>query len=99
MYLESSSPKNNMYYKKFGFEIKKDIHLGVSASGGGSAAAGGGGGGGGSQSSSTSSPPVTLTIMVREPQKPLAHSIPIKLSSGAFSKVMREKTSSSAVDY
>lgn len=74
MYLESSSAKNNLYYKKFGFEVKKDIQLG---------------GGGGS-------PPVTLTIMVREPQKPLTHSIPIKLS-GNFSKVMREKTSASAV--
>ncbi|RYO81732.1 hypothetical protein DL764_009718 [Monosporascus ibericus] len=28
MYLESSSTKNNLYYKKFGFEAKKDIHLG-----------------------------------------------------------------------
>ncbi|RYP61385.1 hypothetical protein DL770_009794 [Monosporascus sp. CRB-9-2] len=28
MYLESSSAKNNLYYKKFGFEAKKDIHLG-----------------------------------------------------------------------
>ncbi|KAK7750506.1 hypothetical protein SLS62_007585 [Diatrype stigma] len=94
MYLESSSPKNNLYYKKFGFEIKKDIHLGASVGGG--SAGGATGGGSGNQSSST--PPVTLTIMVREPQKPLAHSIPIKLSGGAFSKVMREKTSS-AVDY
>ncbi|KAI1337391.1 hypothetical protein F5Y15DRAFT_417858 [Xylariaceae sp. FL0016] len=29
MYLESSSEKNNSYYKKFGFEIKKDIYLGA----------------------------------------------------------------------
>ncbi|RYP56215.1 hypothetical protein DL771_012002 [Monosporascus sp. 5C6A] len=28
MYLESSSTMNNLYYKKFGFEAKKDIHLG-----------------------------------------------------------------------
>ena len=31
MYLESSLAKNNAYYKKFGFEVKKDIHLGVAA--------------------------------------------------------------------
>lgn len=29
MYLESSSDKNTAYYKKFGFEIKKDIYLGA----------------------------------------------------------------------
>jgi hypothetical protein len=27
MYLESSSPANNAYYKKFGFEIRKEISL------------------------------------------------------------------------
>lgn len=27
MYLESSSEANNAYYKKFGFEIKRDIFL------------------------------------------------------------------------
>lgn len=69
MYLESSSLKNNEYYKKFGFEIKRDIYLGTDF-----AATSGPSGGGGS---------VRLTIMVREPRKlPLAHSIPIKLHSG-----------------
>jgi len=29
MYLESSAAANNVYYKKFGFELKKDIHLGT----------------------------------------------------------------------
>ncbi|KAI1095814.1 hypothetical protein F5B19DRAFT_439145 [Rostrohypoxylon terebratum] len=29
MYLESSSLKNNSYYKKFGFEAKRDIYLGA----------------------------------------------------------------------
>lgn len=29
MYLESSSEKNTSYYKKFGFEFKKDIYLGI----------------------------------------------------------------------
>ncbi|KAH8158760.1 hypothetical protein CIB48_g9497 [Xylaria polymorpha] len=29
MYLESSSLKNNGYYKKFGFEIKRDLYLGA----------------------------------------------------------------------
>ncbi|KAI1806208.1 hypothetical protein F4811DRAFT_512253 [Daldinia bambusicola] len=29
MYLESSSEKNTAYYKKFGFEFKKDISLGI----------------------------------------------------------------------
>ncbi|KAH9887189.1 hypothetical protein F4778DRAFT_437457 [Xylariomycetidae sp. FL2044] len=28
MYLESSSLRNNVYYKKFGFEIKRDVYLG-----------------------------------------------------------------------
>lgn len=69
MYLESSSLKNNEYYKKFGFEIKRDVYLGTDL-----AATSGSSGGGGS---------VRLTIMVREPRKlPLAHSIPIKLHSG-----------------
>ncbi|KAK9776764.1 hypothetical protein AB5N19_10642 [Seiridium cardinale] len=31
MYLESSSEKNTAYYRKFGFELKKDIYLGESA--------------------------------------------------------------------
>ncbi|RYP10307.1 hypothetical protein DL765_008161 [Monosporascus sp. GIB2] len=86
MYLESSSAKNNLYYKKFGFEVKKDIHLGISGDGG---------------SQMTAPPAVTLTIMVREPRhgsgKLLAGSasssavIPIKLSPGSFGKViMRE---------
>lgn len=29
MYLESSTLKNNGYYKKFGFEAKKDVYLGA----------------------------------------------------------------------
>lgn len=29
MYLESSTERNNAYYKKFGFEAKKDIYLGA----------------------------------------------------------------------
>ncbi|KAI0165486.1 hypothetical protein GGR57DRAFT_121866 [Xylariaceae sp. FL1272] len=29
MYLESSSEKNNQYYKKFGFEVKRNIYMGV----------------------------------------------------------------------
>lgn len=72
MYLESSSLKNNEYYKKFGFEIKRDVYLGTDlAATSGSSGSGGGGG------------CVRLTIMVREPRKlPLAHSIPIKLHSG-----------------
>jgi hypothetical protein len=70
MYLESSSGKNNAYYKKFGFEIKRDIYLGADVA---PAAAGTHSGVG----------PVRLTIMVREPRKmTLAHSIPIKLHSG-----------------
>ncbi|CAJ2513699.1 Uu.00g018180.m01.CDS01 [Anthostomella pinea] len=64
MYLESSSEKNNGYYKKFGFEIKRDIYLGAN-----------------------SPSPVRLTIMVREPQKLPAHTIPIKLNAG-FGKMM-----------
>lgn len=59
MYLESSTLKNNSYYKKFGFEAKRDIYLGAD-----------------------SKSPVRLTIMVREPQKLLANSIPIKLNGG-----------------
>ncbi|KAI1503869.1 hypothetical protein F5X99DRAFT_78305 [Biscogniauxia marginata] len=66
MYLESSSDKNTGYYKKFGFEVKKDIYLGLGLE----------------STPSSSSSPVRLTIMVREPQKVLAHSIPIKLNAG-----------------
>jgi hypothetical protein len=33
MYLESSSLANNVYYQKFGFEIRKDIWLGKSDAG------------------------------------------------------------------
>lgn len=88
IYLESSSLKNNVYYKKFGFEVKKDIFLGdttttptpITSDSSSSR-----------RSSSIRSDvedddkgsgskkrPVQLTIMVREPQK-LAKSIPIKL--------------------
>ncbi|KAI1813207.1 hypothetical protein GGS20DRAFT_586763 [Poronia punctata] len=67
MYLESSSVKNNAYYKKFGFEIKRDIYLGADLA----------------VNSHSGAAPVRLTIMVREPRKlTLAHSIPIKLHSG-----------------
>ncbi|KAI1377736.1 hypothetical protein F4677DRAFT_444322 [Hypoxylon crocopeplum] len=59
MYLESSSEKNNAYYKRFGFEAKRDVYLGAD-----------------------SRSPVRLTIMVREPQKLLPNSIPIKLNAG-----------------
>ncbi len=81
MYLESSSEKNNAYYKKFGFEIKRDIYLGADltaiSSSNSSSASG----------SSGSHAPVRLTIMVREPRKlSLAHSIPIKLHSGFSQK-------------
>ncbi|KAI0392973.1 hypothetical protein F5Y17DRAFT_467171 [Xylariaceae sp. FL0594] len=69
MYLESSSETNSSYYKKFGFEIKRDIYLG------GETAAKGG--------AHSDAAPVRLTIMVREPRKlTLAHTIPIKLHSG-----------------
>jgi hypothetical protein len=69
MYLESSSVKNNGYYKKFGFEPKRDVYLGADIVA--------------STTSSTVTAPVRLTIMVREPRKlTLAHSIPIKLHSG-----------------
>jgi hypothetical protein len=67
MYLESSSQSNNAYYKRFGFEVKKDIFLGGRMV---------------SQRRNTPSTPVRLTIMVREPRKPLPHSIPIKLCGG-----------------
>jgi hypothetical protein len=78
MYLESSSASNNKYYKKFGFEVKKDIFVGADEAGKPSSSS--------SPSSpspsSLSSQPVRLTIMVREPRKLLPHSIPIKLSGG-----------------
>jgi hypothetical protein len=69
MYLESSSEKNNGYYQKFGFEIKREVYLGTEVAGTGGPGA--------------AHAPVRLTIMVREPrQMSLAHSIPIKLHSG-----------------
>ncbi|KAK8106000.1 acetyltransferase [Apiospora kogelbergensis] len=55
MYLESSSLKNNGYYAKFGFEVKKDIYMGMDDSW--------------SPSDKTMPPPpVRMSIMVREPQ-------------------------------
>ena len=60
-----------------GFEIKKDIYIGLGKESSSSPPS--------SPTSSTSSP-VRLTIMVREPQKVLAHSIPIKLNSGMRKK-------------
>lgn len=79
MYLESSSVKNNGYYKKFGFEVKRDIYLGADLAGITNSVFGGGNGGSGSAAHA----PVLLTIMVREPRvMSLAHSIPIKLHSG-----------------
>ncbi|KAI3318333.1 hypothetical protein HD806DRAFT_318687 [Xylariaceae sp. AK1471] len=78
MYLESSSEKNSGYYKKFGFEIKRDIYLG--------------GGIMTSSTDSTVTAPVRLTIMVREPRKlTLAHSIPIKLHSGFSHRVLKSE--------
>jgi len=72
MYLESSSEKNNAYYERFGFEIKRDIYLGADVAAAATTAG-----------AHSSVGPVRLTIMVREPRKmTLAHSIPIKLHSG-----------------
>ncbi|KAH6659364.1 hypothetical protein BKA67DRAFT_11945 [Truncatella angustata] len=67
MYLESSSDKNTAYYRKFGFEHKKDIHLGDPNS---------------SNSSSSTGKSVRLAIMVREPQTLSGKNIPIKLGAG-----------------
>ncbi len=107
MYLESSSPKNNAYYKKFGFEAKRDIYLGGSSAGAAvaavaaaaAAAAAAADEDSGDESPSASAPlPVALTIMVREPQKKLANSIPIKFSGNFSSKAMREKTVAVSAD-
>ncbi|KAK8080683.1 hypothetical protein PG997_008501 [Apiospora hydei] len=57
MYLESSSLKNNAYYAKFGFEVKKDIYMGMDDSWSPS-------------DETTPPPPVRMSIMVREPQPP-----------------------------
>ena len=68
MYLESSSERNTAYYRKFGFEVKRDIYLGeepVESSGDGN-----------------TKPPVRLSIMVREPQVMSGKTIPIKLGAG-----------------
>lgn len=81
MYLESSSVKNNGYYKKFGFEVKREVYLGADLADITNSVFGGGGSGSGSGSAAHA--PVRLTIMVREPRvMSLAHSIPIKLHSG-----------------
>ncbi|KAI0968953.1 hypothetical protein F4678DRAFT_474020 [Xylaria arbuscula] len=81
MYLESSSEKNSEYYKKFGFEIRRDIYLGADLVATSSKSSSSSTGGCGSHA------PVRLTIMVREPRKlSLAHSIPIKLHSGFSQK-------------
>ncbi|KAI8629586.1 hypothetical protein F5Y19DRAFT_86672 [Xylariaceae sp. FL1651] len=78
MYLESSSEKNNAYYKKFGFEIKRDIYLGANANANIT-----------TKGANATSAPVRLTIMVREPRKlTLANSIPIKLHSGFAHRAM-----------
>ncbi|KAK8090935.1 gcn5-related n-acetyltransferase-like protein [Apiospora phragmitis] len=62
MYLESSSLKNNAYYAKFGFEVKKDIYMGMDESWSPS-------------DETTPPPPVRMSIMVREPQpQPQQHS-------------------------
>jgi hypothetical protein len=68
MYLESSSDKNTAYYRKFGFEVKKDIYLGASATSHGGNVG--------------KKLPVRLSIMVREPQTLAGKSIPIKLGAG-----------------
>ncbi|KAI0447590.1 hypothetical protein F4803DRAFT_269806 [Xylaria telfairii] len=97
MYLESSSLKNNGYYKKFGFEIKRDVYLGAEVAAAAAAAASSAAvttttittttsnssDDNNSDSGSAAHAPVLLTIMVREPRAlALAHSIPIKLHSG-----------------
>ncbi|KAK8060448.1 acetyltransferase [Apiospora saccharicola] len=56
MYLESSSLKNNAYYAKFGFEIKKDIYMGMDESWSPD-----------DSDQTTPPPPVRMSIMVREP--------------------------------
>lgn len=96
MYLESSSLKNNGYYKKFGFEIKRDLYLGADVAAAAAASASSAvttttittttsnsSDDNNSDSGSAAHAPVLLTIMVREPRAlALAHSIPIKLHSG-----------------
>ncbi|KAI1850135.1 hypothetical protein JX265_003506 [Neoarthrinium moseri] len=67
MYLESSSERNSAYYRKFGFEPRRDIFLGAAD---------------GESASAASKPPVRLSIMVREPQTVAGKSIPIKLGAG-----------------
>ncbi|KAI0199245.1 hypothetical protein F4808DRAFT_218174 [Astrocystis sublimbata] len=89
MYLESSSLRNNGYYKKFGFEIKRDVYLGadLAAALPGTITTTGASDSSNdkdvSSSGAAAHAPVRLTIMVREPRPvSLAHSIPIKLHSG-----------------
>ncbi|KAK8033397.1 hypothetical protein PG991_002795 [Apiospora marii] len=60
MYLESSSLKNNAYYAKFGFEVKKDIYMGMDESWS-------------PDDDSTPRPPVRMSIMVREPHPQRQH--------------------------
>ncbi|KAI1826507.1 hypothetical protein F4861DRAFT_537084 [Xylaria intraflava] len=80
MYLEASSDKNAAYYKKFGFEIKRDIYLGADIAATTSNSA---------DAAHAPALPVRLIIMVREPRKlALAHSIPIKLHSGFSQRVL-----------
>ncbi|ETS82970.1 hypothetical protein PFICI_04846 [Pestalotiopsis fici W106-1] len=67
MYLESSSERNTAYYRKFGFEVKRDIYLGEAMTGTEDAAG---------------KSPVRLSIMVREPQVMSGKTIPIKLGAG-----------------
>ncbi|KAI1327514.1 hypothetical protein F5Y16DRAFT_192282 [Xylariaceae sp. FL0255] len=66
MYLESSSEKNNSYYKKFGFEIKHDIYLGNSAD----------------NDSTTPPVTLTIMVREPRKLPALAKSIPIKLNTG-----------------
>ncbi|KAK8127477.1 hypothetical protein PG984_008585 [Apiospora sp. TS-2023a] len=60
MYLESSSLKNNAYYAKFGFEVKKDIYMGMDESWSPDDSDS-------DSDQTTPPPPVRMSIMVREP--------------------------------
>ncbi|KAK8052106.1 hypothetical protein PG993_003491 [Apiospora rasikravindrae] len=84
MYLESSSLKNNAYYAKFGFEVKKDIYMGMDDSWSPS-------------DESTPPPPVRMSIMVREPQPQphpssatTTHHVPLTATSAGTNKQQKQ---------